>query len=236
MSASTTPPGGSRRSLWTLRVILVVFAAAASGIGVYFVTKSDSDKTASSTPPTTTTTMSTTMSTTMNTTTSTTMSTMSPTPQSQAGLAGVIPPPLFKNSCQIQQKPVIAGAVQSALCMPSPNATVFYPDRWELSSFPNVATLHSAYAALRTQNGIGQNFGRCDGAGWHGEGPWSHTLGMIGAGGRRFCTFEGNVAVIVWTNEALGHPDRPNTLVIARASDDTALFSWWRFWHHRFGM
>ena len=77
--------------------------------------------------------------------------------------------------------------------------------------------------------------GRCDGTSWGGEGPWDH--GPDKPGGKRFCYFSGNDAVIVWTHEKLGQPNHLDLLAIARQSggDHARLFNWWRFWHHRIG-
>ena len=54
-------------------------------------------------------------------------------------------------------------------------------------------------------------------------------------GGRRFCTFEGNVSVIAWMHEKLGQETHKDFLGVARlgGSDHARLFNWWNFWHHR---
>jgi hypothetical protein len=204
-------------SPWLVTGLIAVVAAAGSGIGVYFATKSDSNKTGAN---------------------PTTPGPGAPAP-SQAGLAALIPAPVFKNSCQIQSTPAFASAVQSTLCTPPATAAArvlpFYPDRWEVSIFPNAQSLAAAYASLRQQNDIGENFGRCNGVTWAGEGPWLHGAGK--PGGRQFCYFEGNVAVIVWSHEKLGQASHIDLLGIARegGSDHPSLFNWWRFWHHRIG-
>jgi TIR domain-containing protein len=161
------------------------------------------------------------------------------TPQSPSrGLAAVIPSPLFRNSCRVQA-PLLDGAVETAVCTPPASSAEgrlpLYPTRWEVSSFANAATLRSAYESLRAQHDIGQDFGRCDGASWGGEGEWFHGPGK--PGGRRFCYFEGNVAVMVWTHEKLGQESHIDMIGIARegGSDHATLFTWWRFWHHRIG-
>jgi TIR domain-containing protein len=160
------------------------------------------------------------------------------TQQSSRGLAAVIPAPLFRNSCRTQPA-LLSGAVESTVCTPPPSSAdgrlPLYPTRWEAWSFSTAAQLRSAYDSLRRRNDIGHDFGRCDGASWGGEGAWFH--GPRKPGGRRFCYFEGNVAVIVWTHEKLGQGSHIDMIGIARegGSDHATLFNWWRFWHHRIG-
>ena len=214
------PParGRSRLPRWLLTAALVVGAAAASGLVVYFVTNSGSSNSGSGTTAGTTTT--------------------NPAQQAQAGLPTLIPEPLLK-SCQVSATPALTGAVQSAVCTPPANPADrtlrFYPDRWEVSIFPNATALHSAYNALRRQSDTGTNFGNCNNVTWGGESSWEHGPGK--PGGRFFCYFEGNVAVIVWTHEKLGQASHIDMLGTARegGSDHPSLFNWWRFWHHRIG-
>jgi TIR domain-containing protein len=154
------------------------------------------------------------------------------------GLAAVIPRPLFRNSCRVRPA-LLAGAVESAVCTPAPSSAegrlALYPTRWEVSSFSDASKLGGVYDSLRRQHDIGQDFGRCDGASWGGEGEWFHGPGK--PGGRRFCYFEGNVAVIVWTHQKLGQESHIDMIGTARegGSDHATLFTWWRFWHHRIG-
>jgi hypothetical protein len=154
------------------------------------------------------------------------------------GLAAVIPRPLFRNSCRIEA-PLVEGAVESAVCTPPASSAAgrlpLYPSRWEASTFTNAVNLKSVYDSLRRQNDIGQEYGRCDGASWGGEGEWFHGPGK--PAGRRFCYFEGNVAVIVWTHDKLGQESHIDMISSARegGSDHATLFTWWRFWHHRIG-
>jgi serine/threonine protein kinase len=219
------PParGRPRVPRWLLTALLVIGAAAASGVAVYFATNSSSSPSSSGTSGST--------------------GTTGPAPQATTGVTGLIPAPLLKNSCQVSPAPLVAGAVQSAVCTPPANPADrtlrFYPDRWEISIFPNTAALHSAYDTLRRESDTGQNFGQCNGVAWGGESPWSHVSGKSAGkfAGRRFCYFDGNVAVIVWTHEKLGQASHIDMLATARegGSDHPALFNWWRFWHHRIG-
>jgi len=56
-------------------------------------------------------------------------------------------------------------------------------------------------------------------------------------GGRAFCYFDGNDAVIVWTHQRLGQLTHRDVLVTARegGSDHVSLTRWWRPWHHLIG-
>ena len=160
-------------------------------------------------------------------------------PTEVAGLAGVVPKSVFED-CTVQPRPR-AGAVQTALCAPRAGAGTFYPSQLELSVFRSTKSALAAYAALRKNADVGTDFGRCDGASWAGEGKWFHAPQAAGQpgkpGGHRFCYFDGNVAVVVWTHEKFGQPTHADLLGIARqgGSDHPALFGWWRFWHHRIG-
>jgi serine/threonine-protein kinase len=156
------------------------------------------------------------------------------------GLQGIVPKGIYKG-CTLQSQPA-AGAVQTAVCVPSAaTGPVFYPDRIELSTFASTAALLRAYNAARKDAGVGTDFGRCDGGVWAGEGEWLHApagAGQAGKpGGRRFCYFDGNFAVIIWAHEKFGQTTHVDFLGTARegGSDHAGLFSWWRFWTHRIG-
>jgi hypothetical protein len=111
------------------------------------------------------------------------------------------------------------------------------PDRWQLSIYPDAASLQTAYDAARAAAPKVPNGGRCDGTYWGGSGPWVHEGTPPKPGGHRFCYFDGDDAVIVWTHERLGQPNHRDILAVAREgdTDHAALFNWWRFWHHRIG-
>jgi predicted Ser/Thr protein kinase len=151
----------------------------------------------------------------------------------KVGLAGVVPADIFKYCKKGATAP---GAAETAVCAPRPGTGGgYHPDSWTLSIFASAAALHRAYDRLRRENDIGRNLGQCSGVAWGGEGAWEHGPGK--PGGRRFCYFAGNVAVIVWTHEKLGQASHIDTLGTARAggSDHSNLFGWFRFWHHRLG-
>jgi hypothetical protein len=132
---------------------------------------------------------------------------------------------------------VTVGAASTADCKPPATDTggAYFPDSWQFATYKDAASMREAYNALRTEHDIGQDFGRCSGIEWGGEGSWAH--GPDKPGGRRFCYFEGNVAVMVWTHEKLGQDTHVDMLGIAKSggSDHSRLFNWYRFWVHRIG-
>jgi len=147
-----------------------------------------------------------------------------------AGLDAVVPTALWQD-CQVQSvaEPT---ATQTAVCLPADGM----PDRWEISQYPSSATLHAAYQAeLRRREDVPRDEGTCNAFSWGGERAWLH--GPDKPGGRVFCYFDANDAVIVWTHERLGQPTHEDILVIARegGSDHPGLTRWWRPWHHEIG-
>jgi serine/threonine protein kinase len=196
--------------LLLLMLALVVLASAASGAAVYFLTRHDQPATA--TPP-------------------------------QTGpvihpLSALVPSPVW-GTCKVVS--ARSGAVASAVCLQPTDATSFTPDRLELSTFASGAAVQSAYESERRKHHVARNFGRCNGLSWGGEGTWLHNASAPGAtakpGGSRFCYFDGNKAVIVWTHRKFGQESHTDLLGIAVEgdSDHPGLFGWWRFWHHRIG-
>ena len=153
------------------------------------------------------------------------------------GLQGVVPETLMKH-CRVTSP--IGGASQTAACTAPAGTTSFWPDTWSFSLYPSTPAARRAYDALRVQSGIGSNFGRCDRTSWSGEGAWLHNP-EAGAppkpGGRRFCYFQGNVAVIVWLHEKLAQTNHIDMIGVARASgsDHFNLYGWYSFWHHTVG-
>jgi hypothetical protein len=123
-------------------------------------------------------------------------------------------------------------ALQTAVCLPESGV----PDRWEISSYANGADLAAAYAEqLRGRAGVTRDTGKCNAFVWGGERGWQHGPGK--PGGRVFCYFDGDDAVIVWTHQRLGQPSHRDMLAIARegGSDHARLTHWWRPWHHLIG-
>ncbi len=126
-----------------------------------------------------------------------------------AGLDAILPPALWKD-CRVQS---IAepSAVQTAVCLPADGM----PDRWEVSMYPDAASLAAAYESeLRRREEVPRGKGTFNAFSWGGERPWLH--GPDKPGGRVFCYFDGNDAVIVWTHERLGQPTHRDILVTAR--------------------
>jgi class 3 adenylate cyclase len=124
------------------------------------------------------------------------------------------------------------GAAQTAVCLPA-NGT---PDRWQISMYADGGALEEAYdTALAAHPTLERDTGQCNALSWGGEREWLH--GPDRPGGRAFCFFEGNDAVIVWTHERLGQPTHRDILVSAResGSDHADLTRWWRPLHHEIG-
>ena len=211
------PPArsGPRLPQWGLTAILVALAAIVSATAAYLLAGGD-DETAASPPAAT--------------------STADTVPEAPLSLAALVPGTLWKN-CAVQNEPT-PGAAESAVCL-QPNVVTGQnpPDRWQISIYPDSASLHTAYDAARAAAPKVPNGGRCDGTFWGGAGPWVHEGSPPKPGGHRFCYFDGDDAVIVWTHERLGQANHRDILAVAREgdTDHAALFNWWRFWHHRIG-
>jgi class 3 adenylate cyclase len=147
-----------------------------------------------------------------------------------AELARLVPAALWRE-CTTQAVPEPT-ARETAVCLPSSGT----PARWEISTYPNGQTVRAAYdAELGRHPDVKRDSGRCNAFFWGGEYEWLHGPGK--PGGRAFCYFEGDDAVIVWTHERLGQPTHRDVLVVARqsATDHAALTRWWRPWHHLIG-
>ena len=145
-------------------------------------------------------------------------------------LASIVPAALW-NDCHVQAVPN-PKADETAACVPASGM----PDRWEISRYPNGGALAAAYRSeLGKRADIRPNHGKCNAFVWGGEKAWMH--GPKKPGGREFCYFDGNDAVIVWSHERLGQPTHRDILVIARegGSDHAGLTHWWRPWHHLIG-
>jgi serine/threonine protein kinase len=196
--------------LLLMMLLLVLVAAAASGGVVYLLTRNDEPATpavAAKEPAT-------------------------------HPLDALVPAPVWDTCKTVSPRP---GAVETAICLPPKGGTTFAPDRLELSTFASGAAVQRAYEAERRRHGVKRNFGRCNGLSWGGEGPWLHNPSAPGAppkpGGSRFCYFQGNNVVIVWTHRKFKQSTHTDLLGIAveGGSDHPGLYGWWRFWHHRIG-
>jgi class 3 adenylate cyclase len=147
-----------------------------------------------------------------------------------AGLDAIVPAALWKD-CRLQTVPQ-PNAAQTAVCVPPKGL----PDRWEISSYRSGSDLMSAYRAeFRRHPDLSANTGKCNAFTWGGELQWLH--GRDKPGGRAFCYFDGNDAVIVWTHQRLGQLTHRDVLVTAREGgiDHVSLTRWWRPWHHLIG-
>jgi class 3 adenylate cyclase len=204
--------GKSARGLgWKLGLAVVLIAAVTAGAVAYLTTGDTDPSTAAPGGDTT--------------------ETQPPTELAEnAGLDAIVPAELW-SACQLQTvaEPT---ALQTAVCLP-PDGT---PDRWEISSYPDGAALEAAYEGeLRRREDIERNQGKCNAFSWGGERQWMH--GPDKPGGRTFCYFDGDDAVIVWTHERRGQPTHRDVLMIARegGSDHARLTHWWKPWHHLIG-
>jgi class 3 adenylate cyclase len=150
-----------------------------------------------------------------------------------ADVAALIPASL-RESCEVQTVPD-PGAVQTAVCLQAADETRFSPDRWQVSIYPNGATLNEAYETVRRGREITPNQGRCGTHSWGGEGAWEHGPGK--PGGRRLCYFDGDDAVIVWTHARLEQASHRDILAIAQegGTDHARLAAWWGVQHHLIG-
>lgn len=110
------------------------------------------------------------------------------------------------------------------------------PEHWEISSYRDGDVLRAAYdAEFREHGATPRNSGQCNAFVWGGERVWEHGPGK--PGGRVFCYFDGNDAVIVWTHERGNQPNHLDVMMTARqsGSDHPGLTRWWRPWHHVIG-
>ena len=148
-------------------------------------------------------------------------------------LAPLVANQLWKD-CTVKSEPN-PSAVETAVCVPASGPTVSQPDRWDISLYPDGASVERGYQRIERDRGIAPDRGTCSVAHWDGEGAWQHGPGR--PGGRRMCFVDGNAAVIVWTHERLGQSNHGDILAIAQKGgrDNKTLLRWFEFWHHRIG-
>ena len=113
-----------------------------------------------------------------------------------------------------------------------------------VQSYNTWTVTQKAYNQIRNQHGVGTDYGDCNRTVWNGEGAWLHNPETKNGkqqppkrGGRQFCYFDGNVAVIVWWHQKNGQPTHIDLLGVARAggNDHFDLFGWYQFWRHKLG-
>jgi class 3 adenylate cyclase len=151
-------------------------------------------------------------------------------PQSESSVLAVVPVEL-RRDCVVRDAPR-PPADETVVCDPIART----PDLWEISAYRDGDVLSTAYdTEYRRHGSVERDTGHCNGLVWGGEGVWEH--GPKKPGGRFFCFFDGNDAVIVWTHERLNQPSHFDIMVTARASgiDHVGLTKWWRPWHHVIG-
>lgn len=207
--------GGQSRLGWKPLLLVMAVAAATAGAVVYLTTNDHGESSSAGSKPTSATGAS---------------DTSVPT---DLTLANVVPSSLWAR-CRVQTVPD-ANAVETAVCLPQSSVRGFQPDRWQISRYPNGRTLRAAYESERRSHAVASNQGTCNRFFWGGEHSWEHGPGK--AGGRVFCYFDGDDAVIVWTHERLGQPTHGDILAVARegGSDHARLFAWWQPVHHLIG-
>ena len=148
----------------------------------------------------------------------------------------VLIPASLRKTC-VRQTVADPDAVATAICLPPSGGGGggFYPDRWQVSIYPSGKAVRAAYEGLLQGARVKQNTGSCTSLSWGGEGAWQHGPGK--PGGRRFCYFDRNDAVIVWTHERRGQSTHRDVLGIAREGglDHVRLIGWWAFAHHLIG-
>jgi hypothetical protein len=233
--------GGDRRRLILIAAVAAALAAAAAGLAVYFATRSDgADDAQGAEPPAEVTEPSAAAPPSPPAEPAAEPPPAEPAPPAAEPAGGIAPlatlvPADIWSDCAEQPAPLEQGAVASALCSPAAGETRRF-DQLEISVFPDGVSTTAAYEALKSQAGVQPDSGRCGATRWTGEGPWDHGT-PDNPGGRRFCYFDGNQAVIVWTHDRLGQDTHVDTLGIARASGSahSDLFRWWDFWHHEIG-
>lgn len=145
-------------------------------------------------------------------------------------LASVVPDEMWTD-CVLLETPR-PRADETAECDPIGRT----PDLWEISSYRDGRELTAAYLSeLRKHPAIERDSGACSGTFWGGERQWFHGPGK--PGGRLFCYFDVNDAVIVWTHERLNQPSHVDVMITARegGSDHPGLTQWWRPVHHLIG-
>jgi class 3 adenylate cyclase len=195
---------------WKLGSAVVLIAAATAAAVVYLTADNHTERSPASPPLTT-------------------AAAPPPTP-TNAGLDEIVPAALWRD-CRLQTVPEPT-AVETAVCLPAGGR----PDRWEISIYPNGDTLTAAYQAqLRRRQDIERDSGKCNAFSWGGERPWLHGPGK--PGGRVFCYFDSDDAVIVWTHARMDQPNHRDVLAVGRegGSDHADLTRWWRPWHHSIG-
>ena len=156
-----------------------------------------------------------------------------------ATLEAIIPAQLFRD-CVVPAEPSGAAFATASCTEEDRGGLRFSPDTIEVSVFATGRQLDEAYAAalaaLPNDARPIEGEGRCNGTRWGGEGDWQH--GQSRPGGGRFCAFDADDALIVWSHRKFGQDDHVNALGIARESgaNHARLFDWWRFWVHRIGL
>ena len=177
------PPREPRkRPPWLPAALAALVAAAASAAVVAFLLQDD--ETPAATEPTTSA-SSTTDTGVTDTGTTSTVDTATTTAEVREGLAALVPGVLW-SGCELDTS-TRPGAEAAAVCGPSDSVGGLQPDRWEVTLYPNAASMRDAFDSFRKAQKLQRDSGNCNGVTWGGEGPWLH--GPDKPGGRRLCYF-----------------------------------------------
>ncbi len=145
------------------------------------------------------------------------------------------------DKCAVSSTPQ-PGAVESAICLPPSSSAVFFPDRLDLSIYPDAAARKKAFDELRASDpasaALVAGKGDCNSNRWNGFGIWRHALDNK-LGGQRYCYVDAkHDTVIVWTHDRRDTPSHLDFIGVARVGgrgNGSSLFNWWRFWHEHLG-
>jgi serine/threonine protein kinase len=108
---------------------------------------------------------------------------------------------------------------------------------YQISLFPDTATLEAAYRPILTAQGIEPDSNGCKARKWRGERVWLHPTGSVGGHVACYVDLNGD-SVLVWTHERTNtkgvppQPDHRDILGVARQHTQLPgeLLSWWKFW------
>jgi hypothetical protein len=149
-----------------------------------------------------------------------------------ASLDAIVPSALWAD-CQVQTVPD-PKALETAVCLPRSEHRQVRAGPLAGVAVSGWQDVEAAYDAARADAGVRPNSGTCSRLSWTGR-----RLGARAGqpGGRLFCYFSGENAIIVWTHRRFDQPTHRDILAIAMegGSDHARLFRWWNPRHHLIG-
>jgi serine/threonine-protein kinase len=145
-------------------------------------------------------------------------------------LAALVPRQIW-TTCKTDHTPRL-GAEASAACDFHPPAEERRQRREliDLYLFGGEGATTAAYSSQRVRLRVAKNAQPCSGHNSRGQGVWYHDAAQTEPGGRYFCsTTRSRQPIIGWNSV------QSDLLALVRCDcDHPDLFSWWRFWVHRF--